>query len=537
MSQPNIILTGFMGTGKSAIGRLLAEKTGRLFIDTDEIIVDQTGVTISEIFTIEGEERFRELEREISRDLEKAENAVIATGGRLMLDPINALLLSGKNLVFCLMAAPEEIVERLRDEGGRPLLAGADPKKRITQLLKAREEGYEQFQQVVTSGKSPDQVASEIMKRVKEMILEGSGLQKLTSKLVIRHPNGQYPIFVGDDLLPSLSRRLSLESSFVVITDDNVGPLYSHLIGASQPLQIITMPSGEGHKNLDTVTPIYSQLINSGLDRSGAIIALGGGVVGDMAGFLAATYMRGVKLIQCPTTLLSMIDASIGGKTGVDLAQGKNLVGAFKQPAVVLADLTTLKTLPKNEFLSGMAEVIKHGIIASPNLLERIRSSSWKSYGVNSDNQFQAMVVEAIEIKKEIVQEDPFERGIRAHLNLGHTFAHAIETVSHYRIKHGFAVSMGLVAAARLSSELGHCDPAFATSIERLLDDVGLPTRIPSEIEPGQMMEVMQRDKKRVSGRIHYVLIHAAGDVFVTSDVLQQAVADTIIGLQESENK
>jgi 3-dehydroquinate synthase len=297
------------------------------------------------------------------------------------------------------------------------------------------------------------------------------------------------------------------------------------------------MPSGEGYKNLDTVTPIYSQLLNSGLDRSGAIIALGGGVVGDMAGFLAATYMRGVKLIQCPTTLLSMVDASIGGKTGVDLAQGKNLVGAFKQPAAVLADLTTLETLPKNEFLSGMAEVIKHGIIASPNLLERIRSGSWKTYGVNTDNQFQAMIVEAINIKKEIVQEDPFERGIRAHLNLGHTFAHAIEIVSHFRIKHGFAVSMGLVTAAHLSAELGHCDPAFATTIERLLDDIGLPTRIPTNIKPDLLMEAMQRDKKRVSGRMHYVLIRAAGDVFVTSDVPPQAAVNTIIRLQKSEIK
>ncbi len=526
-----------MGTGKSAVGRLLAKKTGRSFIDTDDLIVGHTGLTISEIFTTEGEDRFRELEREISRDLEQAENAVIATGGRLMLDPINALSLSGKNQVFCLTAAPDEIVERLGDERDRPLLAGADSETRITQLLKEREEGYEQFQQVATSGKSPGQVASEIIERANEMVLEGSGSQKLTSKLIIRHPNGQYPIFLGNDLLPTLSRRLSLDSSFVVITDDNVGPLYSRLIGVSRPLRTITMPSGEGYKNLETVTPIYSKLLDSGLDRSGVIIALGGGVVGDMAGFLAATYMRGVKLIQCPTTLLSMVDASIGGKTGVDRAEGKNLVGAFKQPMAVIADLTTLMTLPKDEFLSGMAEVIKHGIIASPNLLERIRSGSWKSYGLESDNQFQAMVVEAIEIKKEIVQEDPFERGIRAHLNLGHTFAHAIETVSHYRIKHGFAVSMGLVAAARLSSGLGYCDPVFTTTIERLLADVGLPTRIPPEIEAGQILAAMQRDKKRLSGRIHYVLIRAAGEVFITSNVPQQAVVDTIIGLQEPENK
>lgn len=533
MQQPNIVLTGFMGTGKSTVGRLIAEKSSRSYIDTDEIIIEQSDLTISEIFSKRGEGHFRELERQIAYDLENVENSVIATGGRLLLDPLNALLLSSKGLIFCLTAPPEEIVQRVKETGKRPLLEGGNPEEKIVRLLNSRQAAYQQFQQVNTGGVPPEEVASEIIEKADELIRGGRWPQRLVSNLVVHHPDGQYPILIGHEILPTLRQQLSIDGLTVIITDDHIEPLYGNLINSVSPLQIITIPAGEQHKNLETLIPIYNQLLDSGLDRSGTIVALGGGVVGDMAGFLAATYMRGVKLVQCPTTLLAMVDASVGGKTGVDLARGKNLVGAFKQPTAVVADLATLKTLPKDEFLSGMAEIIKHGLIASPHLLERARSGTWKGYAQNSDNQLQAMVVEAILVKKHIVQKDPFERGIRTHLNLGHTFAHAIETVSQYRIKHGFAVAMGLVAAAHLSSSLGHCDPELVRYIENLLVDVGLPTRIPPEFDPDDLLQVMKLDKKRTSGMVRYVLIRSAGEVFTASDVPQHAVSATISKLQE----
>ena len=439
MQQPNIILTGFMGTGKSSVGRLIAEKSNRSFIDTDELIVKQSGLTIPEIFSKKGEGHFRDLERQIAYDLENVDNSIISTGGRMLLDPLNALLLSSKGLIFCLTAPREEIFQRLKDVGERPLLEGANSREQIVRLIKSRESAYQQFQQVDTGGAAQEKVASEILEKAGELIRNGRWQQQFLSKLDIRHPSGQYPILIGHEILPTLRQHLSIDGAIVIITDEHIEPLYRDQINSIKPLQIISIPAGEQNKNLETLIPIYSQLLESGLDRSGTIVALGGGVVGDMAGFLAATYMRGVRLVQCPTTLLAMVDASIGGKTGVDLAQGKNLVGAFKQPAAVLTDLSTLKTLPKDEFQSGLAEIVKHGLIASPDLLKRVQSGALKDWVRNSDNRLQAMVVEAILVKKHVVEEDPFERGIRIRLNLGHTFAHAIETLSQYQIKHGYA--------------------------------------------------------------------------------------------------
>ena len=533
MKQPNIVLTGFMGTGKSTVGRLIAEKSGRSFIDTDETIIRQTGQTISEIFSKSGEQRFRELEQQIAYELENVENSVIATGGRLLLEPLNALLLSSNGLIFCLTAPPKEILRRVEGTGKRPLLEVENPEEKVVGLLKSRQTAYQQFQQIETSERTADDVASEIIAKAGRLIRDGLWSQRLVSKLSVRHPTGKYPILVGQEILPNLRQHLSTAGSLVIVTDDRLSKLNADLMNALNPLQIIEIPAGEQHKNLETIIPIYSQLLDSGLDRSGTVAAIGGGVVGDMAGFLAATYMRGVSLIQCPTTLLAMVDASIGGKTGVDLAQGKNLVGAFKQPAAVVADLSTLKTLPEEEWLSGMAEIIKHGLIANPRLLERVESVFWKKDQGSSNNQLQTMVVEAIIVKQDIVQRDPFERGIRTHLNLGHTFAHAIETLSQYRIKHGFAVAMGLVASAHLSSKLGHCDPELVSYIENLLLDVGLPTRIPPNLDPEELLQVMKLDKKRAAGMVRYVLIHSAGEVFTASDVPQQAVTATISKLQE----
>ncbi len=535
MRQPNIILTGFMGTGKSTVGRLIADKSSRSFIDTDELIIKQSGLTVSEIFSKKGEGHFRKLERQIAYDLENVDSSVIATGGRMLLDPLNALLLSSMGLIFCLTAPPEEIFQRLKFAGERPLLKGSDPREQIDLLLKSRESAYQQFQQVHTGDAAPEEVASEIIEKADELIRHGRWPQQLLSKLDVQHPSGQYPILIGHEILPTFRQQLSIDDSIVIITDDHIEPLYRNLINSLKPLNIITIPAGERNKNLETLIPIYSQLLESGLDRSGTIVGLGGGVVGDIAGFLAATYMRGVSLVQCPTTLLAMVDASIGGKTGVDLAQGKNLVGAFKQPEAVVADLSTLKSLPKDEIVAGMAEIIKHGLIASPILLKRVQSGASDNYAKNSDNRLQVMVVEAIMVKRQIVQEDPFERGIRAHLNLGHTFAHAIETLSHYQIKHGFAVAMGLVAAAHLSAKLGHCDPELVRTIEKLLAAVGLPTRIPAEFDPDELLQLMKSDKKRASGKVYYVLIRSVGEVFVTSNVPQNTVAAAISSLQGTE--
>jgi 3-dehydroquinate synthase len=254
-------------------------------------------------------------------------------------------------------------------------------------------------------------------------------------------------------------------------------------------------------------------------------------VVGDVAGFVAATYMRGVNFVQCPTSLLAMVDTSIGGKTGLDLPQGKNLIGFFKQPTAVIADVATLQTLPSEEFSSGMAEVIKHGLLADTDLLQKVESGNWhyepdSFYPPLSD--LQSLVAQAIQVKIAIVQEDPFERGRRSTLNLGHTFAHAIEQVSGYKVRHGEAVAMGLVAAANLSARLGYCSFALQERITLALSKVGLPTRIPKSLVAESLLKAMGSDKKRVAGQLRFVLLHEVGQAFVTDAVPEAALLATL---------
>jgi 3-dehydroquinate synthase len=308
-----------------------------------------------------------------------------------------------------------------------------------------------------------------------------------------------------------------------------VGPLHAATVNADAPL--IAMSAGEEHKNLDTVRGLYEQLLRAGLDRSGVVLALGGGVVGDVAGYVAASYLRGVSLIQAPTSLLAMVDASVGGKTGVDLPQGKNLVGAFKQPEMVIVDLALLSTLPAVEFAAGMAEVVKSGLIAAPALFGQLEQESWSERDIRSDagmRQLQELVTGAIRVKRDVVQDDPYEKGRRALLNLGHTFAHAIEQVSRYQVRHGEAVAMGLSATANLSACLGFCAPELQSRIDRVLARCNLPVSIPADLAPEALLAAMQTDKKRAEGRIHFVLMRDIGDVFLQGDVPREAVLATL---------
>jgi 3-dehydroquinate synthase len=357
--------------------------------------------------------------------------------------------------------------------------------------------------------------------------------QENFERLGVQHPNGRYDVLVGSGLLPRLRELAGVRGQMVAVTDDNVGPYHAAQLGADA---VITVPAGEVHKNLDTVRQIYDGLFAAGLDRKGTVVALGGGVVGDMAGFVAATYMRGVGFVQCPTSLLSMVDASVGGKVGVDVAQGKNLVGAFKQPTAVCADITTLQTLPPVEFAAGMAEVIKHGILSDAEILKKVEIGDWRleigDWEAASISNLQSLITQAICVKRDVVEEDPYEQGRRAHLNLGHTFGHAIEQVSQFRVRHGEGVAMGLVAAARLSARLEHCDPALQGQIEGWLKRVNLPTSIPADLDAEAIYAAMGTDKKKAGGRIRFVLLRGLGEPFTTGEVAETAVVATIRELQ-----
>jgi 3-dehydroquinate synthase len=518
--KKNVILTGFMGTGKTTVGGLLAEQLGYEFIDTDELIQERCGRSIPEIFLELGEAAFRQMEADIAQELAEREGLVISTGGRLMLDPTNVAALSRKGRVFCLVATPEEILARItKDKIRRPLLEVPNPGERIVELLEQRAEGYQRFPQVITNDKNQMEVTWDLVDLV----------QADPKRFAIAHPVARYDFVVGGGLLPFIRQLAGVDGLIVIITDSNVESLYAQSCGSVD--HIITVPVGRQHKTLATVKSIYNQLLDVGFNRTGTIVALGGSIVGDIAGFVAATYMRGVNFVQCPTSLLAMADTSVGGKTGLDLPQGKNLIGAFKQPTVVIADVATLQTLPPEDFASGMAEVIKHGLIADTDLLQKVENGTWHwERGTLPPPlaELQALVAQAIQVKITIVQEDPFEHGRRSILNLGHTFAHAIEQVSSYAVRHGEAVAMGLVAAANLSARLAYCSPALQERIESALKNVGLPTRIPGHLSAEALLEAMSLDKKKRAGQLRFVLLRKIGHAFVTDAVPEPAILATL---------
>ena len=534
MSKTNIILTGFMATGKTTVGRLLAEQLGYDFVDTDELIEARSGLTIAEIFREKGEAAFRKMEAAIAQELSAKEGLVVSTGGRLMLDAANAAALSRRGRVFCLVATPEEIMARAESdtEARRPLLEVANPIERIVELLKQRDEGYGRFPQMVTSDKIPEEVTS---------VLSGIIQADPDLRLSITAPSIRYEFIVGGGLLPFVNQLAGIGGPVAVITDSNIGPLYTQSCGRVD--LVVEVPPGGQHKTLATVQSICEQLVKKGFDRSGTIIALGGSVISGLAGFVAATYMRGVDLVQCPTSLLAMVDTSIGGKAGINLPQGKNLIGAFKQPKAVVADVATLQSLSPREFSSGMAEVIKQSLIGDTDLFAKIVNGTWirKAGELQPPlDELQTLVAQAIQVKINIIQEDPFDRGRRALLNLGHTFAHAIEIVSGHAVRHGEAVAMGLVAASNLSARLGHCSATLQNQVEDALKATALPTRIPGNISPNRLFETMHLDKKKMAGRLRFVLPRDIGDVFVTeavtrTDVLETLKELTLAGLQGIE--
>jgi len=327
-----------------------------------------------------------------------------------------------------------------------------------------------------------------------------------------------YPIWIGEGILENLTEALngvSFSKKVAVITNPTVGELYCErvvktLSDSGRNVTVINLPDGEEYKTLDTLENIYDVLIERKFDRYCGLIALGGGVIGDTVGFAAATYLRGIPFIQIPTTLLSQVDSSVGGKTGVNHPQGKNLIGAFYQPKHVHIDVSVLSTLSEREFVAGMAEVIKYGIIRDSNFFAWLEEHRDALLARKADKLIHAVMI-SCQIKANVVENDEKEQGIRALLNLGHTFGHAVETLAGYGvIKHGEAVSIGMVMAARVAENLGHCSHEDVKRIRDLLASFNLPV-VPPDFTVDDYLSVMQRDKKVKDGIVRVVLNHGIG--------------------------
>lgn len=538
--QRNLVVTGFMGTGKTVVGQKVAQRLCRPFVDMDAEIEARAGKPVPRIFAEDGEAAFRELERTLCQELGKRDGLVVATGGGTSIDPDNRAVLMEESTIVCLHAPPEEISRRVKGDASRPLLAVDDPGAEIERLLSRRREAYAALPWHVDTA---DLSVNRVIDRVIALAWADT--------LPVRSPGGAYNICIGHGLLDHVGGALRAASvpawtRVALVSNDVVAPLYASTVIESlstaylRPFVCIVQ-DGEQHKTLESVASLYDQFLAHGLDRSGLVLSLGGGVTGDIAGFAAASFMRGVRFAQVPTTLLAMVDASVGGKTGVDLPQGKNLVGAFKQPAAVVVDPRVLSTLKAAEVRSGMAEVIKHGIIDAPDLFDELEKGAPGPCS-RSDGRLGAgrvqhrlgpgisprLIAQALRVKIAIVEEDPYEQGRRAVLNLGHTVGHAIEKLSGYKPSHGDAVSIGLAAAARISRRLGRAETGLSDRIEAVLASWDLPVRLPGRpsgsFQAESIWRAMAHDKKRRGDTLRWVLPTQVGEVVISDDVPKEVV-------------
>jgi shikimate kinase / 3-dehydroquinate synthase len=520
--EPNLILTGFMGTGKTTVGQLIAQRLGRAFIDTDRWIEERAGKPVAAIFAEDGEDRFRAWEVAACEALSKPQGLIIATGGWTLGPQQNRKAMQRGGRVLCLWAEPDAILTRLTDKSDRPLLAGDDRAAKLRDLLKQREEVYRSFAWQIDTTKLD---VAEVILHVMTLYGSISGSAEPDAFYLPMGERGN-AVLLGAGLLESIGpllRARGLRGTVALIGDSNVieqhgDRVYQSLMLSGFEVAPLRVPAGEESKTLETAGVLYEQLVQSGLERSGVIVALGGGVIGDLSGFVAATYLRGVPWVNCATTLLAMVDASIGGKTGVDLPSGKNLVGAFHPPLLTISDMTVLRTLPEREFQSGMAEVIKSGVIGDVELFEMIECGS---------TDVQDIIRRSIQVKVEVVREDPYERGRRAALNLGHTIGHGIEAASQFLLRHGEAIGIGMIAEAKIAERKGLAQAGLSDRIEAVIEKVGLPTRY-ANLETDTIVKLMRSDKKKQLGRLKFALPRAIGEMVIGVDVKDELVREVI---------
>ncbi|WP_374047112.1 bifunctional shikimate kinase/3-dehydroquinate synthase AroKB [Massilia sp. YIM B02443] len=527
-----------MGAGKTTIGRLLARKLNRRFVDSDHEIEARTGATIPWIFEIEGEACFRKREADVIRDLSAQDGLVLATGGGAVLNPKSRAYLAERGTVIYLRASIGSILQRTSHDKNRPLLQTADPRAKLEELLEQRDPLYREIADLVIDTGRPnvqsmvqtilDQLAAQENARARRLARTPMN-EQAQPHLTLNVDLGErsYPIVIGPGLLDdgALLARHIQGQKVAIVTNTTVAPLYlervaGHLRGAGREVVEIVLPDGEEHKNWQSLNLVYDALLQAKCDRKTTLVALGGGVIGDLTGFAASSYMRGVPFVQIPTTLLAQVDSSVGGKTGINHPLGKNMIGAFYQPRAVLADTATLDTLPARELAAGLAEVIKHGAILDAAFFDWIEANVEQL--IKRDPQALAhAIARSCEIKAEVVRKDEREGGLRAVLNFGHTFGHAIENGLGYgEWLHGEAVGCGMVMAADLSARLGLIDPASVERVRALVRAAGLPASAP-DLGEARWIELMAVDKKNEGGEIRFILLKPLGSPAITTAPLE----------------
>ncbi|MCB9666965.1 MAG: 3-dehydroquinate synthase [Myxococcales bacterium] len=500
-----------MGSGKSTVARIVAERTGRRCIDLDAHIVSRTGMSIARWYQERGEAAFRIAEAQaLAEAINVSEPLVIALGGGAVLHDDSRRLLLSKGLLLTLTAPVQELARRIEGSRDRPLLVGKDVAATLQGLMDARASSYAECHAVIhTHGRDPGDIATEIAQ-----------LSALRSVVV---PLGErsYSIWIGrglDDVAGRAIEEMVSVQHIVLVSDSNIRPLaipsvIAELEARGKHVIEVTLAPGESHKTLSSVEAIWDAAIAGNVTRGDLVLAVGGGVVGDLAGFAAATLLRGMQLGHLPTTLLSMVDSSVGGKTGFDRPQGKNLIGAFYQPRFVVCDLQRLETLPDVEYRSGLAEVVKAAWISGTSAVEFLERHTQQLLNRHEDTLAQAVEM-AVALKAQIVTADEQESGRRRVLNLGHTIGHAIEALENFEgMRHGEAVALGMMAAAKVGRHIGITADNDASRLRQLLHALGLPIDVGPWLTRRELFPLLGADKKRLGNVLHYVVFGEPGHV------------------------
>ncbi len=543
----SIVLVGLMGAGKTSIGRRLAEKLDLPFIDADVEIEKAAGKSIPDIFADHGEAHFRDGERKVIARLLENGKQVLATGGGAFINPETRERIKQHSVSIWLKADLDLLMKRVLKRGGRPLLETGDPEAVMRDLMDKR---YPVYAEADITVKSQDVQHNQMVNDVIRALAHwnnGEALLHLPDDSAVRVNlgNRSYDIEIGDNLLAHAGTKLKgfLARPFTtIVTDSHVAEhhlktLQDSLSAEGITHQSIILKPGEATKSYAGLAETCDKLLASGIERNDSIIAFGGGVIGDLAGFAASILRRGVKFIQIPTTLLAQVDSSVGGKTGINSPHGKNLIGSFHQPQHVLIDLGLLKTLPRRERAAGYAEVVKYGLLGDAAFYHWLDENAEAVLECHMAELEHAVRV-SCETKARIVTEDETETGVRALLNFGHTFGHALEKATGYSdiLLHGEAVSIGMVQAFRFSEHLQLCPVGTADQIEKHLSRAGLPTHT-SHLNtilppPEALLETMRQDKKASGGKLTFILTRGIGEAFVARDVRD---ADVLLFLQKDQ--
>ncbi len=534
----SIVLVGMMGAGKTSVGKRLAQRLGLPFVDADAEIEAGAQMTIPEIFERFGEAYFREGERRVIARLLVGGPKVLATGGGAFLNEATRQRIGQSGVSVWLKPDFEVLLRRVRKRSNRPLLRTANPEQTLRRLLEERSPIYALADITIESRDGPhdsvvDAIIAGLRRRValppdKAASPDGPALREVDVALGAR----AYKILIGDGLVEAAGEhiaRLAPGAQCAVVTDETVAALHLEkltrsLARAGLKTSVIVCPPGEATKSYAEFARVSDALIGAHIERRDIVIAFGGGVIGDLAGFCAACLRRGVRFVQMPTTLLAQVDSSVGGKTAINSPAGKNLIGAFHQPSLVLADTGVLDTLSPREFRAGYAETVKYGLIGDRDFFDWLETR-WREVFSGGPARLDAIATSCA-AKARVVAADETEQGERALLNLGHTFGHAFERLTQYdgaRLVHGEGVAIGMACAFRFSRELGLCPGQDAVRVENHLKTIGLPTRIAEipglEADAQAILTAMRQDKKVERGRLTFILVKGIGESFIAKDV------------------